>query len=93
LIDWKDTTFEYGKGEIKISGATIGDAYDIILGYAKEKTRVYYSDLINVLERRGNRKISRRTIGSIVGEVSIRISLVTNPSIYPFINCCEKRHW
>jgi hypothetical protein len=83
LIVWKDTTFEYDKGEIQIPGITIGDAYDIILVYAKRKSCVYYSDVINELKRRGHKKISRRTIGSIVGEVSIQISLATNPSIYP----------
>ena len=92
LIDWKDTTFDYGKGKIKISGATIGDAYKIILKYAKKRSKIHYSVIINELKRLGHTKISRRTIGSIVGDVSIQISRVTDPSIYPSSIVVRKDH-
>ncbi len=83
LIDWKDTTFEYGKGKIQISGKTIQAAYDIIQEVSKKKARIEYFEIINQLKQSGHKKISRRTIGTIVGEVSIQISDVTNPSVYP----------
>jgi hypothetical protein len=83
LVDWKDTTFDYGKGKIQILGVTFQDACDIIQEVSKKKTCIAYSDVINQLKQHGHRKISRRTIGTIVGEVSIQVSGVTNPSVYP----------
>ena len=83
MVAWKDTTFNYGKGKIMISGAAIKDAHDIILEISKKKSPIYYSDLMNRLKQRDHRKISRRTIGDIIGEVSNKVSSATAPSVYP----------
>jgi hypothetical protein len=48
-----------------------------------KKKLIFYSDVEKELKRLGHRKINRGTIGDIVGEVSIQVSQVTNPSIYP----------
>ena len=82
MVDWKDTTFDYGTGKIQISGVTLQDTCDIIQEASKKEEKIVYSDIMNQLKR-GHKKISRRTIGLIVGEVSIQVSAITNPSVYP----------
>jgi len=83
LVDWKDTTFDYGTGKIQISGVTLQDTCDIIQESSKKEKKILYSNIMNQLKQRGHKKISRRTIGAIVGEVSIQVSAITNPSVYP----------
>jgi len=83
MCQWKSISVKLGRGTIQISAQTIKDACDIILQAAKKGQVIHYSDLWNMLKQLGHRGINRGTIGSIVGEVSIQISQVTNPSIYP----------
>ena len=83
MINWNDKRFPCGKGSIEISGSTLKDTFNIIHEYAKRQEKIPYSELINRLKQKGNKKISRRTIGFIVGEVSIQVSSDTKSSIYP----------
>lgn len=84
MVVWKNRVFDYASGgKILISAAVFKDAYDIIREHAKKKSVVAYSDLMDKLKKRNHTKINRGTIGSIIGEISNQISLITKPSIYP----------
>jgi len=84
MCNWQDIVRPYGKGrKIQLSAKVVMDACNIIWQVAQKKQRIAYSELMSILKQQGNRKINRATIGHIVGEVSIQVSQVTNPSIYP----------
>ena len=83
MCKWRDITFRDGGGRIQIPAKVISDACKIIRQMAQKGRVVTYSELMDQLKSLGHRKISRRTIGKIVGEVSNQVSRVTNPSIYP----------
>jgi hypothetical protein len=83
MCNWQDITRSYGMGKIQINVQVIRDACDIIQQRAQSRQTITYADLMVQLKHRGHRKINRRTIGHIVGEVSTQVAQVTNPSIYP----------
>lgn len=80
---WEDKTFPYARGKIKIDGQVFNDAYKIILQVSQKKQRITYTDIMNQLKQQGHKKINRGTIGPIIGEVSIKVSQSTSPSVYP----------
>jgi len=87
MCNWEDKVVTKGKTrkrKIPIPAGVFSDACRIIRQRAQEKQGpIRYKDLENELKNLGHRKIYRGTIGDIVGEVSIQVSQVTNPSIYP----------
>jgi hypothetical protein len=87
MCNWQDiVAIKKGKKRIQkipLPARVFSDACRIIHQRAQEKRRIYYKDLENELKSFGHRKIYRGTIGDIVGEVSVQVSQLTNPSIYP----------
>lgn len=83
MCNWQDKNFSYARGRIQISANVIRDACEIIRRVATNRQTIIYSDLMEQLKQNGHEKINRGTIGHIVGEVSVQVSLITNPSIYP----------
>ena len=84
MCNWSDVEIVFRDGKrVKIPAATIIDACEIIKDAAKQRRLITYTEIMDQLKARGNRKINRATIGGIVGEVSAQVSKVTNPSIYP----------
>jgi hypothetical protein len=84
LVNWKDQDFYDKRGaKTTIQAATFQDAYNIIRECAKARKMIPYSDLMIELKKNNCRKINRKTIGNIVGEVSDQVSLTTKPSVYP----------
>lgn len=84
LVNWIDRDFRDKRGaETMIEAATFQDTYNILKKQAKARERIPYSELMTELKKNNHRRISRKTIGSIVGEVSDQISLRTKPSVYP----------
>jgi hypothetical protein len=70
-------------GKIQINARVIRDACDIIRQRAQNRQTITYTDLMVELKHKDHRKMNRRTIGHIVGEVSTQVAQVTDPSIYP----------
>jgi hypothetical protein len=84
MCNWQDKVVIKGDGRrIALPYDVFQDACKIIWQSAQQKRLIYYSDIEKQLKRLGHRKINRGTIGDIVGEVSIQVSQVTSPSIYP----------
>jgi hypothetical protein len=82
MCDWHDISA--GKvRKIRIDAQAIQDACKIIHQAAQKREMLTYTDLMIQLKHLGHRGINRGTVGSIVGEVSIQVSQLTNPSIYP----------
>jgi len=79
MCDWQDVNV---RGRI-FSAKVIRDACEIIRQTAQKGELIYYSDLIKRLKQLGHKHIDRFVIGDIVGEVSIQVSRLTAPSIYP----------
>lgn len=83
MCNWKDINFPYARGKIQISAQTIQAACEIIFQASQRRQTISYTEVKDELQHRGHRKINRDTIGTIVGKVSIQVSQITNPSIYP----------
>ena len=83
MCNWQDIEFPYGIGRIQIDARTIQAACEIIFGVAQKSQTISYTEVMNELKSLGCPKINRGTIGHIVGEVSVQVSQITNPSIYP----------
>ena len=79
MCNWRDISVR----GIHIDAQTIQDACRIIHRTAQKHKTITYTDLMDGLKQLRHRGINRGTIGSIVGEVSIQVSQLTNPSIYP----------
>jgi hypothetical protein len=79
MCDWQDISVR----KIRIDAQTIQDACKIIHKAAQKKETIVYRVLEDQLKQLGHRGINRGTVGNIVGEVSVRVSQLTNPSIYP----------
>jgi len=79
MCNWRDISVR----KIRIDAQTIQDACKIIHHSAQRKEIIIYTNLMNQLKQLGHHGINRGTIGNIVGEVSARVSQLTNPSIYP----------
>ena len=80
---WCDRIIPYASGYLRIPAIVIRDACYIIKEAAENRRYICYSELMEKLKAMGHRKINRGTIGWIVGEVSNKIAINTNPSIYP----------
>lgn len=83
MCNWQDIEFPYARGRIQIAAQTIQAACETIFRAAQRRQTISYTEVMNELKRLGCPKINRGTIGSIVGEVSIQVSQITKPSIYP----------
>ena len=83
MCNWQDREFRYGKGRIQIAAQTFQDACEIILQAAQKRQTISYTMVMDDLKQLGHPKINRGTIGHIVGEVSVQVSQITSPSIYP----------
>lgn len=86
MCNWQDKVVDKGKTKTiirKIPEQVFSDACRIIHQMAQERRVICYSDLEYRLKNEGHGIVSRLIIGDIVGEVSIQVSQVTNPSIYP----------
>lgn len=91
MCDWRDINPSYGRhGRILLNARTISGACDIIRKTAQQRQTIVYSDLMNQLKDKGHRKISRRTIGLILGEVCNQVAQATDPSIYPSVIVVRK---
>lgn len=83
MCNWQDKVVVKKDRKIQMSAGVFSDACRIIRQMAQERRVIFYKALENELKSLGHPKINRGTIGDIVGEVSIQVSQVTNPSIYP----------
>lgn len=83
MCNWQDMEFPYAIGRIQIDAQTIQVACEIIFRASQRSQTISYTEVMNELKRLGCPKINRGTIGHIVGEVSVQVSQITNPSIYP----------
>jgi len=83
MCNWQDIEFPYARGRIRISAQTTQAACEIIFRATQRRQTISYTGVENELKRLGCPKINRGTIGHIVGEVSVQVSQITNPSIYP----------
>ena len=83
MCKWQSITISDKGGKIPIPAQVFQDACEIILQAAQNKQTITYTEIMDQLKKSGHRKISRRTIGKILGEVNDQVSQNTNPSIYP----------
>jgi len=89
MCKWEEIIIEQAIGErriprrIPISNKAVEDACTIIHRQAQAHETIVYSDLMNRLKQLQHRRITRGTIGGIVGGVSSQVSKITNPSVYP----------
>lgn len=95
MITWETREFVSKKGRrIIIDGATLKDAYDILKNWVKANDNpIAYSKLMDKLKEKNHPKIYRGSIGHIVGHVSDKVSVITNPSIYPSSIVVHKGTW
>ena len=83
MCNWQNIAFPYARGRIRIDAQTIQAACEIIFHAAQKGQTISYTEVMDELRRLGCSKINRGTIGSTVGEVSVQVSQITKPSIYP----------
>jgi hypothetical protein len=79
MCDWQDVSVR----KIRIDAQTVRDTCKIIHQMAQKKEKIIYTDLMSELKRLGHHGTNRGTIGTVVGEVSARVSQLTSPSSYP----------
>ncbi len=83
VIVWRDRVLSNRTGQIPVPATTFEMTCSIIRENAKKRQFIAYSELMDELKLRKQRKIQRGIIGFILDEVNQQVSANTNPSIYP----------